>query len=795
MKKHFIFLFILTVILACSCCCIYAGDAQDALNVTDEDYVSDYMNNRTTDFGIASGGVDVVDSNPWDAQKIRYEENVTINGVQKTVKREGYYGYLSYDVPKNVTIKSSILYANVYSGSAQPSYALGAKFTINGESFANETLFIDQGSIDGEIYELNDYITKVYSDYEMRYDITDKIQSLTGTTVNFTILSHDLKAEMEKNFDGRIKWLALVTVYDDGDDDEIYYWIRHGQTWMDTPLYIDYETKSLGKTDYFNIDSVILSSGTVQIDVNGVSCNSLDRADVNTVSGGYYQRHICNATNLYNASSDTLIKYGPGAGWAGTPSLKLVLTVIKSTPRKENISLNISDVSTAGGFTLNDDVTTINAHFTADKPGKYLTRLYVDGIKDDEIFLDIPQEGCDFELFDMNTYRKEYNILNGPKYVNYTISVYDCGVVADSYTFSSPVKYSPLKVKLISSDIHIKYPNNVTYTAKLTDMAGNGLANVSLNVTIDGKTYYLNTDENGTVRVNVNLPVGVYDVRCDVSNPEIFNCSSCINNAVVFKNVRLTASDISVGCGENAVFKINVLDDENNPLGNVSLDVTVDGKAYHIISDENGVSALILTLPAGSFLITSCVNDSVIYNSSVISNKINVISKAKMTGSDIVMYFGAGSYYKVRVLADDGKPLKGAVVSIKISGKTVKATTDGNGYASYKITLKANTYYVTATYKNLKVSNKIVVKPVLTAKNISKKKAKKIKFTAKLVNAQGKALKNKKITFKFKGKTYKAKTNKKGIATLTLKNLKVGKYSITTSYGKSSIKNTITIKK
>ena len=190
MKKYFILL-ILTVIFACSCSCIYANDVQDVANVTGNDHVSDYMNDRTTDFGIASGGVDVVDSNPWDAKKIKYEENVTINGVQKTVKREGYYGYLSYDVPENVTIKSSILYANVYSGSAQPSYALGAKFTINGESFANETLFIDQGSIDGEIYELNDYITKVYSDYEMRYDITDKIQSLTGTTVNFTMLSHE----------------------------------------------------------------------------------------------------------------------------------------------------------------------------------------------------------------------------------------------------------------------------------------------------------------------------------------------------------------------------------------------------------------------------------------------------------------------------------------------------------------------------------------------------------------------------------------------------------------------------
>jgi hypothetical protein len=50
------------------------------------------------------------------------------------------------------------------------------------------------------------------------------------------------------------------------------------------------------------------------------------------------------------------------------------------------------------------------------------------------------------------------------------------------------------------------------------------------------------------------------------------------------------------------------------------------------------------------------------------------------------------------------------------------------------------------------------------------------------------------VTFKVKGKKYKAKTNKKGVATLKLKNLKVGKYVVNTSCGKSSVKNTIKIK-
>ena len=48
-------------------------------------------------------------------------------------------------------------------------------------------------------------------------------------------------------------------------------------------------------------------------------------------------------------------------------------------------------------------------------------------------------------------------------------------------------------------------------------------------------------------------------------------------------------------------------------------------------------------------------------------------------------------------------------------------------------------------------------------------------------------------TFKFKEKTYNVKTNSKGIAKISLKNLKVGKYKIYSIYTKSKIKNTITV--
>ena len=92
---------------------------------------------------------------------------------------------------------------------------------------------------------------------------------------------------------------------------------------------------------------------------------------------------------------------------------------------------------------------------------------------------------------------------------------------------------------------------------------------------------------------------------------------------------------------------------------------------------------------------------------------------------------------------------------------------------------------------------KSVVKPVKKTVKV-KKTAKKLKIKVKLKGK--KVIKSKRVYLKFKGKTYKAKTNKKGIATFkvpkkVIKKLKKGKkYKVTytykaKAYGKT-IKNT-----
>ena len=179
-----------------------------------------------------------------------------------------------------------------------------------------------------------------------------------------------------------------------------------------------------------------------------------------------------------------------------------------------------------------------------------------------------------------------------------------------------------------------------------------------------------------------------------------------------------------------------------------------------------------------------------------ISRNTLTVKSYKLAASDLTKYFTANGKFNIYVKDNSGNAVSGAVVHVVFNKQKIDLKTNAKGYVSLDAkNLPAGKYTIKATCNSMSISKKITVKPLLITKNISKKKAKTVKFTAKLINNKGKILKNKKVSFKFKGKTYTAKTSSKGIATLSLKNLKVGKYTIQTSYGKSTVKNTITIKK
>ena len=127
--------------------------------------------------------------------------------------------------------------------------------------------------------------------------------------------------------------------------------------------------------------------------------------------------------------------------------------------------------------------------------------------------------------------------------------------------------------------------------------------------------------------------------------------------------------------------------------------------------------------------------------------------------------------------------------------------TDANGIAKIKITDVPKKYTMTTTYNGKTVKNTVIVNQVLKATKVTVKKTAK-KFTLKAtLKINGKLVKGKVIKFKLNGKTYKVKTNAKGVAQKTLnkkviKKLKKGKtYTVKVTYLKDTIKTTLKVKK
>lgn len=398
--------------------------------------------------------------------------------------------------------------------------------------------------------------------------------------------------------------------------------------------------------------------------------------------------------------------------------------------------------------------------------------------------------------FNENTFEAE--VTKGIAKINLTLpqvnGTYNLTITYDIQSETENITVKDNSVKIDIQEVNVT-PNTGKLNITLKDSENNPLVGHYINVKFDDIDKTLPTDENGSISIDLDLDAGTYpvEVNYDGKKYKSAHASSTIN--VRYLDVILTSSNVTMNYGDVESYVVRLTDANLNPLANQTVNITLNNEIKNLTTDNNGIVSILLNQNPGSYIASIVYGGNSIYSSSNVNNIITINSLAKLTASNINMYYSDSKYYKVRVYGYDGKVVgAGVKVKINLNKKTYTKTTDKNGYVSLKISLTPGTYTINAICNGVEKSNKIVVKKVLTAKNISKKKSTTIKFSAKLTKGS-KVLKNKKVKFKVKGKTYTVKTNKKGIATVSLKNLKVGKYTIYTYYSKSYIKNTITVKK
>jgi hypothetical protein len=175
--------------------------------------------------------------------------------------------------------------------------------------------------------------------------------------------------------------------------------------------------------------------------------------------------------------------------------------------------------------------------------------------------------------------------------------------------------------------------------------------------------------------------------------------------------------------------------------------------------------------------------------------QVKVDAREVIVSKDLTRYYSDKISFKVSAYDFKGKVVD-QEVTFKVNKKTYHAKTNKNGVATLKLKLKPGKYVIYSSFGDVKVKNKITVKNTLITKNLSKKVNKAAKFKVKLLNSKGKAFKKQTVKIKFKGKTYKIKTDKKGIVVFKVsKKLKVGKYTIKTTFKGLTNSNKITVKK
>nr|WP_295612428.1 DUF3344 domain-containing protein [uncultured Methanobrevibacter sp.] len=332
-------------------------------------------------------------------------------------------------------------------------------------------------------------------------------------------------------------------------------------------------------------------------------------------------------------------------------------------------------------------------------------------------------------------------------------------------------------------DVEKYYNGTERFVVTVTNFQGNPVVNQSVNITINGRTYTKNTDENGTASIALGLNSGVYNVTTAIDN------NTFVDSVVTILST-VNGTDVVKMYGNATQYYATFLDSEGKYLADGTVvKFNINGVMYERkVSGNKGLAKLNINLPAGEYVITA-MNP---VTGEKAANNITVLSIIT-ENNDITKFYRNATQYTVKIIGEDGNVVgAGELVTFNVNGVFYTRETDEFGIAKLNINLPPGDYVITAEYKECKVSNDIKVLNVLTADDISMKYQDGTQFVATLVDGQGKPYAQQTIRFNINGVFYNKVTDSFGQAKLNI-NLLPGEYIITSSYNGLNTANKITI--
>lgn len=241
-----------------------------------------------------------------------------------------------------------------------------------------------------------------------------------------------------------------------------------------------------------------------------------------------------------------------------------------------------------------------------------------------------------------------------------------------------------------------------------------------------------------------------------------------VNTSILDKN-----SNHTFIYGNN--YALQLVDNESNPLPYQDIIFTISNGAssYEVsqISDENGYVRLPLKYKGGIWNISAVFEGNEGYNGSSFNASVSIYEKTSVV---MPSYSFRGSSIAIRFKTSAGDYLANAKFTFIVDGVKYTKRTDSKGVFTFALPNKqycvmnisfGGSGYDLPCEKSIKMP--VYVKTKIKNNNLYVLKGKK--FAVTLKNQYGSKLKYKIVQLTICGKTYTAKTNKKGIAYFKIK--------------------------
>ena len=279
---------------------------------------------------------------------------------------------------------------------------------------------------------------------------------------------------------------------------------------------------------------------------------------------------------------------------------------------------------------------------------------------------------------------------------SYTIQIYS--KASTKLTVNTPDAYTILPNG--SKDVNVKFSTSIGGATKVGK---------SIKIKINGDTYYRKTNSKGEVNFKLPMTEGIFTVVYEFSGDKFFKPSKVAKSVTVLKtnDTTLTVNGLrAFGFEAGTNFRV-AFTAGKVPLTKKTVVFTVDGKSYSSITDSNGIASVPINLNIGKYTISYRAPGDALVKGTSGSCAIDVFERnpSKLVWKCGSSYKDSSQTFKVlltnskgEVISGGNEVISGGNVELTIDGKTYRATTSSDGYATFTASAALGKYNVSVQF-------------------------------------------------------------------------------------------------